>query len=88
LLGLESSIKHSQIPFNQLTVEKEIGEGSYGKVYLGKWSQASVALKFCQTKRDVANLFQELQVLMYVTPLSLSLSYDFTISFERERDYF
>jgi predicted Ser/Thr protein kinase len=43
-------IKHSQIAFKDLVVEKEIGEGSYGKVCFGTWNNAPVAFKFCKKK--------------------------------------
>jgi predicted Ser/Thr protein kinase len=46
------NIKH-KIPFNELKIEREIGSGYYGKVYLGKWKGISVALKFCELEGSV-----------------------------------
>jgi predicted Ser/Thr protein kinase len=61
----ESGFKRSQISFSELVVEKEIGEGSYGKVYLGKWNHAPVALKFCRKKENIDDLIREVKVMMY-----------------------
>jgi serine/threonine protein kinase len=73
-LGSSSaSIKHTEISFNNLIIEKELGEGSYGKVYLGKWNYSPVALKFCKKGLDADDFLRELKILMYVLPPYLLL---------------
>jgi hypothetical protein len=54
------------ISFSELTIEKELGEGSYGKVCLGKWNAAPVASKFCKTKDKIDNFMREIKLMMYV----------------------
>jgi predicted Ser/Thr protein kinase len=49
----EILLPRSQITFNELKIEKELGEGSYGKVCVGKWNSAPVALKFCKKKGKI-----------------------------------
>jgi predicted Ser/Thr protein kinase len=68
LFGVEtqSTKSQSQILFNELVVEKEIGEGSYGKVFLGKWNDAPVALKFCRNNVKIEEFIFEVKVMMYV----------------------
>jgi predicted Ser/Thr protein kinase len=61
----QSGLKHSHISYNELVVEKEIGEGSYGKVCLGKWNNALVALKFCRKKGNIEDFAKEIRVMMY-----------------------
>jgi predicted Ser/Thr protein kinase len=56
--------KSSQIAFNELVVEKEIGEGSYGKVFVGKWNDALVALKFCRKNASIEDFVSEIKVMM------------------------
>jgi predicted Ser/Thr protein kinase len=63
-----SSIKHSQISFADLVVEKEIGEGSFGKVCLGKWNSALVALKFCRKKGNIEDFMREAQIMIGLPP--------------------
>jgi serine/threonine protein kinase len=59
-------LSRSQISFNELIVEKEIGEGSYGKVCLGRWNDAPVALKFCNKKTNLDDFLSEIKIMMYV----------------------
>jgi tRNA A-37 threonylcarbamoyl transferase component Bud32 len=57
----------SQIPFAELEAAKEIGEGSYGKVYVGKWKrrpEISVALKFCRHQDKVDEFLREAQLML------------------------
>jgi predicted Ser/Thr protein kinase len=49
--------------FDELAIEKEIGEGGYGKVYLGKWSGAPVALKFCRKKGKIDEFIKEVKLM-------------------------
>jgi predicted Ser/Thr protein kinase len=61
----KSVVKHSRIPFPELIIEKELGKGSYGKVYLGKWNNAPVALKFCRKKENIEDFAKEIRVMLY-----------------------
>jgi hypothetical protein len=54
-----------QITFKEIVFENEIGEGSYGKVFLGKWNDAPVALKFCRNKGDMIDFMKEIHLMMY-----------------------
>jgi hypothetical protein len=58
----------SQISVNELVIEKEIGEGSYGKVCLGKWNGAVVALKFCKKKGKLEDFLAEVKVMVELPP--------------------
>jgi hypothetical protein len=60
-------LQRSQISFSTLTIEKEIGEGSYGKMCLGKWNAAPVALKFCKKKGKIEDFMREIKLMMYVS---------------------
>jgi predicted Ser/Thr protein kinase len=62
----QNILQYAHISFNELVVEKEIGEGSYGKVCLGKWNNSVVALKFCRNKGSIENFAKEIKVMMYV----------------------
>jgi predicted Ser/Thr protein kinase len=66
LLGLVSQniLGHSQISFDGLVVENEIGKGSYGQVFVGKWNNARVALKFCRNKGNIENFIKECKIMM------------------------
>ena len=35
----------AQVNFEQMQIQKQIGEGSFGKVYLAKWKETTVAVK-------------------------------------------
>jgi predicted Ser/Thr protein kinase len=54
-----------KIPFNELKIEKEIGSGNYGKVYLGKWKEIPVALKFCEVEGNADEFLSEINIQMY-----------------------
>lgn len=51
-----------------LKVEKELGSGSFGKVYVGKWRQTKVAMKFCNVPGKLDEFVQEASLMMKVTP--------------------
>jgi predicted Ser/Thr protein kinase len=56
------------IRFNDIFVEKEVGEGSYGKVYVGKWNGAHVALKFCKNKGQIEEFTNEMKLMIELPP--------------------
>jgi hypothetical protein len=58
------SMKCSQISYNELVIEKKIGVGSYGKVCVGTWNGASVALKFCRKKGKLDDFINEIKLMM------------------------
>jgi hypothetical protein len=73
---LESSISKKQeniipvandIPFENLTIEEKLGEGSYGEVFKGKWGGLTVALKKLKSSAiGQSNILQEAKTLAYV----------------------
>jgi predicted Ser/Thr protein kinase len=65
---LQSLVSHSQISFNELVIEKEVAEGSYGRVCLGRWDGASVALKFCRKKANVEDFVSEIKIMVELPP--------------------
>jgi len=66
-------LRKTQISFTELVVEREIGEGSYGRVYLGTWNGAPVALKFCPKKAQNEDFFSEVRILLYIFSFSRRL---------------
>jgi len=58
----------SQVSFKELVVEKEIGEGSYGRICLGKWNNGVVALKFCRNKGTLDTFVDEIKVMLELPP--------------------
>jgi predicted Ser/Thr protein kinase len=64
----QQGLRHSQISFNELTVDRELGEGSYGKVCLGRWNDAPVALKFCRKKTSMDEFMSEVKILLQLPP--------------------
>jgi predicted Ser/Thr protein kinase len=75
-------VKHSQIAFKDLVIEKELGEGSYGKVCFGRWNNAPVALKFCKKKEGIDDLVREVKIMMYVTNIIHRKQIDLNRCFE------
>jgi predicted Ser/Thr protein kinase len=64
-LSLDSSaIEYSQISYNEILIEKEINRGSYGKIYLGKWYETPVALKFCKNKGKIDEFMSEIKLMV------------------------
>jgi hypothetical protein len=53
------------IPFNTIEIQKELGKGSYGRVCLGRWNGAPVALKFCKEKEGLDEFWKEANLMMY-----------------------
>jgi hypothetical protein len=66
LSTIANSLQKSKISFNELAIEKKIGTGSYGKVCLGKWNTAPVALKFCKNTNRINTFINEIRLMMYV----------------------
>jgi len=60
--------KYSQISMNEIAIVKELGEGSYGKVCLGKWRAARVALKFCKNKENLDEFINEMKLMIELPP--------------------
>jgi predicted Ser/Thr protein kinase len=63
-----TTTKRCEIPFNELIVEREVGVGSYGRVCLGQWNGALVALKFCKKKADVDDFLKEVKIMVELPP--------------------
>jgi predicted Ser/Thr protein kinase len=76
---ITSLTKETHISFNELVVEKEIGEGSYGKVCLGRWNNGKVALKFCRNKSTIDDFVSEIKIMMYVTLIVFFFLIDFIL---------
>jgi hypothetical protein len=64
-----ATTQKSQIPFNELIIEKKIGIGGYGEIWLGKWNSALVALKFCKNKGEIEDFMREIKLMMYASIL-------------------
>jgi predicted Ser/Thr protein kinase len=64
----QRTLKHSHISFNEIVIEKKLGSGSYGKVCLGKWNAAPVALKFCKKKGKVEDFMKEIELMIELPP--------------------
>jgi predicted Ser/Thr protein kinase len=62
------SLTPGQIPFNELEIGKVVGEGTYGRVCLGKWKQYRVALKFCQNKGKRDEFMREVNLMISLPP--------------------
>jgi len=57
-----------QIPLNELEIGKEIGNGYYGRVCVGKWRKYQVALKFCQNKGKMDEFMREANLMISLPP--------------------
>jgi hypothetical protein len=64
--SIHTTLTHSQITYNELSIEREIGEGSYGRVYVGNWNGTRVAIKFCRNKTKLDEFMHEVRLIMYV----------------------
>lgn len=56
------------IPYKSVTLEKEIGAGSFGKVYLGKWQATKVAVKIGNATISTADFLKEAEFQMSIPP--------------------
>jgi hypothetical protein len=62
--SIYTTLTYSHISYTELVIEKQIGEGSYGKVYLGKWNEGLVALKFCRNRGKLDEFIHEMSLMM------------------------
>jgi len=63
-----TSTRCTQISIRELAVEKELGEGSYGKVCVGTWNGACVVLKFCKNKGQLEEFINEMKLMIELPP--------------------
>jgi len=52
-----------------------LGEGGYGKVCVGKWRAAPVALKFCKNKGKLDEFINEIKLMLYAILHQLEFVY-------------
>jgi len=62
------SLTAGQIPLNELQIGREIGNGNYGRVCVGRWRQYRVALKFCQNKGKMDEFMREANLMISLPP--------------------
>jgi serine/threonine protein kinase len=62
------SLTPTQIPLNELEIRKEIGQGTYGRVCVGKWKKYQVALKFCQNRGKMDEFMREANLMITLPP--------------------
>jgi serine/threonine protein kinase len=65
-LGLDAKIV---IPYYELSLEKAIGEGSFGTVYLGRWHENPVAIKLWNgvlSSEDEQRFIREVQIVQHL----------------------
>jgi predicted Ser/Thr protein kinase len=60
--------KRMHIPYKSLVFTKEIGAGSYGKVFLGEWRGAEVAIKVNNTVTDMEGFLAEAKLTLGIAP--------------------
>jgi predicted Ser/Thr protein kinase len=66
-LNTEIANKYA-IPFEEIAIQKELGNGSYGRVCLGLWNGAPVALKFCKEREKLDDFWKEFNLVMKLPP--------------------
>jgi len=57
-----------QISLNELEIGNEIGQGTYGRVCVGKWKKYRVALKFCQNRGQMEEFLREANLMILLPP--------------------
>jgi len=67
-VSTQRALSYSQIPYSELAIEREIGEGSYGKIFYGHWFNTPVALKFCKYKPQLVDFIKEMKLLIKLPP--------------------
>jgi predicted Ser/Thr protein kinase len=60
--------KRMHIPYSSLAFVKELGAGSYGKVYLGEWRGAEVAIKVNNAISDTDGFLAEAKLTLGMSP--------------------
>jgi hypothetical protein len=55
-------------PISSIKFERELGSGSFGKVFIGKWRQTTVAFKVCNVPGKMEDFMQEAALMMKLTP--------------------
>lgn len=60
--------KRMHIPYSSLLFTKEIGAGSYGKVFVGEWRGAKVAIKVNNAITDIEGFLGEAKLTLGITP--------------------
>jgi serine/threonine protein kinase len=53
-----------------LEIGRELGQGRYGRVCIGKWKTKNirVALKFCQNQSDINEFMREMNLMISIPP--------------------
>jgi serine/threonine protein kinase len=62
------SLTPGQIPFNELEIRRQIGNGNYGRICVGKWKKYRVALKFCQNRGKMDEFMREANLMILLPP--------------------
>jgi len=57
-----------QVPWADITIIRQIGKGSYGKVCLGKWQHTEVAVKFCSDIGNAEEFLKEAELMINIPP--------------------
>jgi serine/threonine protein kinase len=57
-----------RIPSKTLELKNELGAGSFGKVFLGEWQGAKVAIKVCASVANVDGFFEEAALTVGLPP--------------------
>jgi serine/threonine protein kinase len=59
----------SVIPFSELQIGKELGQGRYGRVCIGKLKNTyQLALKFCHNRTEMNEFMREVKVMIAIPP--------------------
>jgi predicted Ser/Thr protein kinase len=58
-------VNKNVIRYEDIEVGNELGKGSYGRVCLGQWRGATVALKFCKEKGGLNEFWREASLMRY-----------------------
>jgi predicted Ser/Thr protein kinase len=61
-IAMDSIDDRLKIPYKSLVFKKEIGAGSYGKVYVGEWKGTPVAIKVSSSVSDMDGFFDEARI--------------------------
>jgi serine/threonine protein kinase len=67
----ETTIRQpNEIGIDELEIGKELGQGRYGRVCIGKWKTKNirVALKFYQNKSEINEFMREMNLMISIPP--------------------